>query len=78
MLILHALAHLLVDALCAATIFGPVKGAADIGIMILFYNTLAFSTQCLVGLAADAIRKHAPSAALSMLAVWILQLTGVL
>ena len=70
MLILHAAAHLLVDALCAATLFGPVKAAArDLGLMILFYNTLAFSTQCLVGLAADRVKKHVPAASLSMLAV---------
>ena len=69
MLILHSLAHLLVDALCAATLFGPVRGNPDIGFMVLLYNTLAFSTQCLVGLAADRMRKHAPAAAVSMLAV---------
>lgn len=70
MLLLHAIAHLLVDALCAATLFGPVKSAAqDAGLLILLYNTLAFSTQCLVGLAADRMKKHAPSASVSMLAV---------
>ena len=69
MLILHSLAHLLVDALCAATLFGPVRGNPDVGLMVLLYNTLAFSTQCLVGLAADRLRKHAPAASLSMLTV---------
>lgn len=70
MLLLHAIAHLLVDALCAATLFGPVKSAApEAGLLILLYNTLAFSTQCLVGLAADRVKKHAPSASFSMLAV---------
>ena len=70
MLILHAMAHLLVDALCAAALFGPVREtAADPGLLILLYNTLAFSTQCLAGLAADRMRKHAPAASLAMLTV---------
>ena len=66
MLFLHSLAHLLVDALCAATVFGRLGGAADLTGLILLYNTLAFSTQCLVGLAADRIGKHVPAASASM------------
>ena len=70
MLILHAAAHLLVDALCAATLLGPMKDAVpDPGLLILLYNTLAFSTQCLVGLGADRLKKHVPAASLSMLTV---------
>ena len=70
MLTLEALSHFLVDALCAATVFGPVKAsAADLPMLILLYNTLAFSTQCFVGLAADRVKKHAWAAALSLLAV---------
>lgn len=64
---LNAVSHLLVDGLCAATVFGSAA-AADVN-MIVLYNTLAFSTQCLVGLAADRIRKHGVSAAISMLLV---------
>ena len=69
LLLLNSVSHLLVDALCAATIFGPVSRSGDLGLMILFYNTLAFSTQCVVGLAADRIRRHPPMAAFSMLLV---------
>ncbi len=70
MLFLHSLAHLLVDALCAATLFGPVvHTGADYFSMALLYNTLAFSTQCLVGLLADRIRRHRFSAGISMLIV---------
>ncbi len=69
MLILHSIAHLLVDALCAAALFGPLGGSEDLALLILLYNTLAFSTQCLVGLAADRWRKHCPAASLSMLCV---------
>ncbi len=64
---LNAVSHLLVDGLCAATVFGSAA-AADVN-MIVLYNTLAFSTQCLAGLAADRIRKHGLSAAISMLLV---------
>lgn len=64
---LNAVSHLLVDGLCAATVFGSAA-AADAN-MIVLYNTLAFSTQCLVGLAADRIRRHGISAAVSMLLV---------
>ena len=70
MLYLHSVAHLLVDALCAATLFGPVVNAgADYFSMCLLYNTLAFSTQCVVGLLADRIRRHRLSAGISMLVV---------
>ena len=61
---LNAMSHLLVDGLCAATVFG--SAAADAAALIALYNTLAFSTQCLVGLAADRIRRHGVSAALAM------------
>lgn len=60
---LNAVSHLLVDGLCAATVFGSAAA------LIALYNTLAFSTQCLVGLAADRIRRHGVSAAISMLLV---------
>ena len=69
LLLLNSLAHLLVDGLCAAVIFGPVQAAGDLGNLVLLYNTLAFSTQCVVGLAADRLNKHSLSAALSMLLV---------
>ena len=69
LLLLHSLAHLLVDALCAATIFGPLRGQTDLASLVFLYNTLAFSTQCLVGLAADRIEKQRLFAAGAMLCV---------
>ena len=70
MLYLHSLSHLLVDALCAATLFGPVvSGGGDYATLSLLYSTLAFATQCLVGLAADRLRRHRLGAGLSMLVV---------
>lgn len=69
LLYLHSFAHLLVDAVCAAALFGPVARQGGGAWTFLLYNTLAFSTQCLVGLAADRLRKHRISAGLAMLAV---------
>lgn len=69
LLAVNSLAHLLVDALCAATIFGPIAKQGSLMLPIIIYNTLAFSTQCLVGLAADRLRRHRVSASISMLLV---------
>lgn len=64
---LNAAAHLLVDGLCAATVFGPLASDGNLPMLILGYNTLAFSTQCLVGLAADRLRRDRTAAAVSMI-----------
>lgn len=53
LLFINSLAHFLVDGLCLATLFGAVAAEGDFTIAIILYNTLAFSTQCLVGLATD-------------------------
>ena len=67
MLYLHSLSHLLVDALCAATLFGPVvSGGGDYATLSLLYSTLAFATQCLVGLAADRLGRKTPVLAAAM------------
>ncbi len=69
LLALDSLSHLLVDGLCAATVLGLLRAEENLTTLILAYNTLAFSTQCLVGLAADRLRRHAVSASASMLLV---------
>ena len=51
MLPLNAAAHFLVDGVCAAALYK--SAAADMAAVLLLYNTLAFSTQCLVGLWTD-------------------------
>ena len=66
-LLFDAIAHLLVDALCAATVFGPVRAVGEFGMLMLLYNTLAFSTQCIVGIEADRIRRHGLAVPLSIL-----------
>lgn len=69
LLALNSVSHFLVDALCVATLFGPVAASGDIALAVVLYNTLAFSTQCIVGLLADALRRHSWSAAAGMLLV---------
>lgn len=66
---LNSVSHLLVDALCAATVFGPCAAAGELAVPILVYNTLAFSSQCFVGLAADRLRRHAAAASAAMLLI---------
>lgn len=69
LLALNSIAHFLVDALCISTLFGPVAATGDISIAVVLYNTLAFSTQCIVGLLADSVRHHSYSAAIAMMLV---------
>ena len=54
-LLLNSMAHFLVDGLCAATVYGQI--GQNRALLLLLYNTLAFSTQCLVGLWADKMRR---------------------
>ena len=54
MLTIHAFAHFLVDAICAATLLGNTAPAELLSVLLV-YNTLAFSTQCLVGLVTDRV-----------------------
>lgn len=69
LLLIDSAAHFLVDGLCAAILFGPVAAYGDISVLILLYNTLAFSSQCLVGLAADKLGRHNYAASVSMLCI---------
>ena len=68
-LAVNAAAHLLVDGLCAATVFGKLSDVGNLPMLILVYNTLAFSTQCLIGLAADRLRRDGLAAAVSMVLI---------
>ncbi len=53
-LALDSVTHLLVDAVCASTIFGKFSGE-NVALLIIMYNTLAFSTQCVIGLITDRV-----------------------
>jgi len=54
-LFLNSFLHFLVDAVCLAVIFYIGK---DYALLIPLYNTLAFSTQCLVGVFTDKFNRH--------------------
>ncbi|MBR5980834.1 MAG: hypothetical protein IK035_02390, partial [Firmicutes bacterium] len=52
-LTLNAIAHLLVDGVCLAALFGAGAQDSQLMVAVMLYNTLAFTTQCLVGLWTD-------------------------
>ena len=52
-LTLNAIAHLLVDGVCLAALFGAGVQDSQLVAAVMLYNTLAFTTQCLVGLWTD-------------------------
>lgn len=55
--------------MCAATLFGKLGDLPAFAAMVLLYNTLAFSTQGLVGLAADQVKRHSLCGSAAMLLV---------
>ena len=59
-LAVNAIAHFLVDALCLATLFSGRIPDETFFLALLLYNTLAFSTQCVVGLAVDRVLRVTP------------------
>jgi len=67
-LIINAIAHFIVDGVCAAALFGPISVSGNLVTAVLLYNTLAFSTQCVVGLATDRAKGHEFLAAVSLAA----------
>ena len=54
-LLLNSIAHFLVDGLCVTTLFAAGAEGDRLLLAVLLYNTLAFSTQCVVGLAMDKL-----------------------
>lgn len=62
----NSISHLLVDAACASALFSC---GGDLMILALVYNTLAFSTQCLVGLFTDRLFSTARLTLIASLAV---------
>lgn len=67
-LAINSLGHFIVDALCACTLFGRCA-EGDMLALTLLYNTLAFSTQCAVGLITDRLRRHMSLGAAALIAV---------
>ncbi len=73
--------HFLVDGVCAAALFRFCRDNAVFAQLVLLYNTLAFSTQCLVGLLTDRLRIHRILCAAAGAAValgWLLPLPALL
>ena len=53
--VFNAIAHFLVDAVCVSAVLGFGAEGMQLSNAVVLYNTLAFSTQCLVGLLLDRI-----------------------
>ena len=73
--------HFLVDGVCAAALFRYCRELPDFAQLVLLYNTLAFSTQCVVGIVTDRLRVHRYLCAAAGAAValgWLLPLPAVL
>lgn len=68
-LTLNAIAHLLVDGVCLAALFGAGADVSALMTAVMLYNTLAFTTQCLVGLWTDHTGLSKKAEPLSMLLV---------
>ena len=51
--IFNALAHFLVDAVCVAAVLGRGALGIELANAVVVYNTLAFSTQCVLGYILD-------------------------
>jgi FSR family fosmidomycin resistance protein-like MFS transporter len=68
-LTLNAIAHLLVDGVCLAALFGAGADTSRLMTAVMLYNTLAFTTQCLVGLWTDHTGLSKKAEPLSMLLV---------
>ncbi len=66
---LNAIAHFLVDGVCLAALFGAGADASALMTAVMLYNTLAFTTQCLVGLWTDHTGLSKKAEPLSMLLV---------
>ena len=59
--VFNAISHFLVDAACVGALFSFGTEALALSSAVVVYNTLAFSTQCLVGLLMDrALRRDRP------------------
>ena len=67
LLLVNAVAHFCVDGLCASVLFGCLPESAMS--LVIVYNVLAFTTQCLVGLIADRLKEQRWAELLSIVSV---------
>ena len=79
LLFFNALAHFCVDGLCASVLFGCLPESAMS--LVIVYNVLAFTTQCIVGMIADRWKEQRWAECISILAVvlgWFLPVTPLI
>ena len=57
-LFVNSIAHFLVDAISVTTLFSGSAAGETLTLAVILYNTLAFSTQCLVGLLVDKYKHY--------------------
>ena len=69
MLFIHSVSHFLVDALSVTILFSQGAEGELLTLALVLYNTLAFSTQCLVGLLIDSVRPTRIFTAAAMLTI---------
>ena len=77
LLFVNSLAHFFVDGVCVSALFSAGREAKSLALAVVLYNTLAFSTQCLVGLWLDRsnrIRFCTPASMLLVVAAYLLPL----
>ena len=67
LLFFNALAHFCVDGLCASVLFGRLPDSAMS--LVIVYNTLAFTTQCFIGLIAGKWKEQRWAECVSILSV---------
>ncbi|MBR3356011.1 MAG: hypothetical protein IKG47_11820, partial [Oscillospiraceae bacterium] len=79
LLFFNALAHFCVDGLCASVLFGCLPESAMS--LVIVYNILAFTTQCIVGMIADRWKEQRWAECISILAVvlgWFFPVTPLI
>ena len=57
-LYINSIAHFLVDAISVTTLFSGGAAGETLTAAVVIYNTLAFSTQCIVGLLVDKFKHY--------------------
>ena len=73
-LILTSISHFFVDGVCASIVFGAAEDAELLVTIALIYNTLAFSTQCVIGAWLD---KKGYAMSLGRISLTVLALCGL-
>lgn len=68
-LFVNSISHLLVDGVCAAALFGRMGSDPNLSMLVMLYTTLAFSTQGLVGIIGDRLKRHVQADSVAMLTV---------